>query len=139
MNGIEFVPFPKLPTSDQNILALDYGTKQIGLAYSVSGIISTLPVLKNDKNLITNLKAIINQYSISKIYVGLSEGPIADKTLVFVSLLTNMLELPIETVEEAVSTIEATEIFRHNLKKKKNYQQLVDSVAAAVILRRVIN
>jgi putative holliday junction resolvase len=128
-----------LPTSSQNILAIDYGTKHIGLAYSVSGIISTLPSVNNDQNLFANLKAIISQYSISKIYVGLSEGVIAKKTLVFVSQLTDMLKLPVETVEEAVSTIEATEIFRQNLSKRKDYKKLVDSVAAAVILRRVIN
>jgi putative transcription antitermination factor YqgF len=128
-----------LPTSNQNLLAIDYGTKNIGLAYSVSGIISTLPAIKNDPDLFTHLKAIITEYSISRIYVGLSEGVIADKTLHFVSTLTDMLKLPVETVEEAVSTIEATEIFRQNLNKKKDYKKLVDSVAAAVILRRVIN
>lgn len=128
-----------MPISSPNLLAIDYGTKNIGLAYSVSGIISTLPALKNDSALFTHLKAIITEYSISKIYIGLSEGVIADKTLQFVSTLTNMLKLPVETVEEAVSTIEATEIFHHNLSKKKDYKKLVDSVAAAVILRRVIN
>jgi putative transcription antitermination factor YqgF len=129
-----------LPTSDQpNYLAIDYGTKRLGLAYSVAGIIFTLPGLKNDDRLITHLKEIVSQYSIVKIYVGLSEGAIADKTLQFVSLLTLMVKLPVETVEEAVSTIEATEIFRRNLNKKKGYKKMVDSVAAAVILRRVIN
>ena len=128
-----------MPTFSQNILAIDYGTKRLGLAYAISGVISTLPGLKNDDNLFTNLKVIINDYSISKIYVGLSQGVIADKTLQFVALLSDMIKLPVETVEEAVSTIEATEIFRHNQSKKKDYKKLVDSVAAAVILRRIIN
>jgi putative transcription antitermination factor YqgF len=121
-----------------NLLAIDYGTKHIGLAYSVSGIISTLPAVKNDDNFSANLKEIITQYSIDKIYVGVSEGKIANLTLKFVARLKTMLELPVETVEEAVSTIEATEIYCQNRKKQKSYKKLVDSVSAAVILRRVI-
>ena len=128
-----------MPTSSQNLLAVDYGTKRIGLAYSISGIISTLPGLNNDKNTLHHIQKIVDQYSISKVYVGLSDGVIAQKTLLFVSLLTNMLKLPVETIEEAVSTIEATEIYRNNLSKKKDYKRMVDSIAAAVILRRVIS
>lgn len=128
-----------MPTSDKNLLAIDYGTKRLGLAYSVSGIISTLPAVENDEKLFTCLKETINQYSISKIYVGLSEGYVAGETLKFVATLKSMLELPVETIEEAVSTIEATEIYRRNFNKKKDYKKMVDSVAAAVILRRVIS
>ncbi len=122
-----------------NLLAIDYGTKNVGLAYSVSGVISTLPALKNDDRLIDNLSRIITQYSISKIYVGLSEGDFALQTLKFVAGLQNMIKLPVETVEEAVSTIEATEIYQQNQGKKKDYKKMVDSVSAAVILRRVTN
>lgn len=126
-------------SSSKNLLAIDYGTKRLGLAYSVSGIISTLPAVANDQNLFTRLKDIIAQYSISKVYVGLSEGRMARETLKFVSILAGMLKLPVETIEEAVSTVEAVEIYRRNLNKKKDYKKLVDSVAAAVILRRVIS
>ena len=122
-----------------NSLALDFGTKKIGLAYSVAGIIFTLPALSNDKNIVPNLRKIIAEYQIGKIYIGLSEGKIADLTRAFVTQITPMLELPIETVEEAVSTIEATEIYRQNRQPKKGLKDSVDSVAAAVILRRVIN
>ena len=115
-----------MPTSSQNCLAIDYGTKRLGLAYSVNGIISTLPAVNNDSNLFSHLKAVIVEYSISQIYVGLSEGRMAKNILKFVAALRGMLELPVETIEEAVSTIEATEIFRRNLKKKKKYQQQVD-------------
>ena len=105
----------------------------------MAGIISTLPAIKNDDDLFTRLKEIITKYSISKIYVGISEGRMAQLSLKFVASLTGMLKLPVETIEEAVSTIEATEIYRRNLSKRKNYKNLIDSVAAAVILRRVIN
>lgn len=121
-----------------NYLAIDYGTKNIGLAYSVNDIISTLPMVKNDSNLFKNIQKTVDDYHISKIYVGISEGKVALMTKNFVSKLQNMVNLPIETVEEAVSTIEAQAIFKNNQKTAKNYSQLIDSIAAAVILRRVI-
>ena len=126
-------------SNNQNYLAIDYGTKRLGLAYSISGIIFTLPSIANDQMLFDRLKEVIEKYQIVKIYLGISQGWIAKQCLKFVDDLSGMLKLPVETIEEAVSTIEATEIFHHNLKKKKDYKKLVDSISAAVILRRVIN
>ena len=122
-----------------NLLAIDYGTKNMGLAYSVSDIISTLPSIKNDDQTIKKIITLISEYAIEKVYVGISEGKVADLTLDFVNQLRPMINLEVETVEEAASTIEATSIYKQNTSKKKHYKQLVDSVAAAVILNRVIS
>ncbi len=130
---------PELSTTNLNVLAIDYGSKRIGLAYSVSGIITPLPAVKNDNQIFSNLTKIISEYQIGRIFVGISEGSFASDTQKFVTRLRSMLKLPIETVEEAVSTIEAQSIYISNKKKKKNIKQQIDSLAAAVILRRVIN
>ena len=122
-----------------NYLAIDYGSKRIGLTYSQQGIIFTLNQIKNDNQLFENLKNILDQYKIDKIFVGLSEGHFADITLNFVSERGNMVKLPIETVEESVSTLEAEALFKKNHKPTKKFQQDVDSIAAAIILNRVIN
>ncbi len=121
-----------------NFLAIDYGTKRIGLATAVNGVISPISPVKNDNSLIDNLKKIIKEYQIDKIYVGISEGVFAQKTKKFVEKLELMVKLDIELVEEAVSTIEADEIYKENKKPKKKYKSLIDSVSAAVILRRAI-
>lgn len=112
-----------------NYLSIDYGTKRIGIAHTMNNIIFTLPIINNDKNIIDNLKKIIKEYQINKIFIGLSEGKFALKTLDFINLLKKEINIPIETVEEAVSTIEA-----HKFKKTKS----IDSVAAAIILNRAI-
>jgi putative transcription antitermination factor YqgF len=122
-----------------NYLAIDYGTKRIGLAYSINDIIFTLPMVKNDDNFFKTLSQMIIDYHLEKIYVGLSEGQIANMTKTFVVKLKSMLNLPIETVEEAVSTIEAQAIFKKNKNTSKSYSQQIDSIAAAVILNRVIS
>ncbi len=120
-----------------NYLAVDYGTKNIGLAVSTLGVIYPIPAIKNNDNTIDNLKKIITDYKIDGIYVGVSEGEVANLTKVFIEKLKSMLKLNIETVEEAVSTIEAQQIYIQNKNKKKDYKKLIDSVAAAVILRRI--
>ena len=121
-----------------NCLAIDFGIKRIGLAISIQGIISPLSVVPNDKKFIDILNKEIKDHNIGKIYVGVSEGEVADLTKKFVEELITMVQLPIETVEEAVSTIEAEEIYIRNKRKKKDYKKQIDSVAAAVILRRAL-
>lgn len=122
-----------------NYLALDFGTKQIGVAIAISGVITTLPLIKNDSKTIVIIQNILIEYKIEKIYVGLSQGKMASKTLSFIDTIRPVIKLPIETVEESVSTIEATEIYKQNRGPKKFYKRQIDSIAAAVILNRVIS
>jgi len=122
-----------------NALSVDYGSKQIGLAISIQGVIQPLDVIKNDSNFLPQLQKIITDYQIDKIFVGISQGLFAVKTQEFVNWLKNMITLPIETVEEAVSTIEADQIYLANKKPKKDYKKNIDAIAAAVILKRVIS
>ena len=110
-----------------NSLAIDFGTKRIGLAYSISNIIFTLPMVKNDDKIFIKLKQIILENNISQVYVGLSEGKISEMTKKFIEKLSDMIKLPIETVEEAVSTIEADNLFLENKKKQKTYPNVFDN------------
>ena len=121
-----------------NALSIDYGHKRIGLAISIQGIIQPLSVVKNDDKFLPQLNKIISDYKIEKIFVGISQGEFAKKTQKFVDELKTMVTLPIETVEEAVSTIEADQIYLANKKPKKDYKKNIDAIAAAVILKRVI-
>jgi len=116
---------------NMNYLSIDYGTRRVGLAYTINNIIFTLPQVANNDKFIPTLKNIIKIHTISKIYIGLSQGKFATITKNFISKLEAEVSIPIETVEEAVSTIEA-----HQLKPKKS--QSIDSIAAAIILNRAI-
>lgn len=120
-----------------NLLSIDYGSKRIGLAVSIKGVISPLKTTPNDKTLIPLIKTMASQYRVSRIYVGLSEGSFADTTKIFITKLKNSTKIPVIAVEEAVSTIEADRIFKNNRNKRKNYKKQIDSIAAAVILSRV--
>lgn len=120
-----------------NLLSIDYGSKRVGLAISVKGVISPLKTIKNDQSLISSIQKIINNYQIDKIYVGICYGSFALDTKAFIKKLKTIVNIPIETVEETVSTIQAEWIFKRNKNKIKNYQKQIDSIAAAVILSRV--
>ncbi len=121
-----------------NCLAIDYGKKNIGLAISVNGIISPINAIKNDSKLIENIKLIISQYKIDKLFVGISQDRSGFLTKTFKEKLENMLDLSVEGVEETVSTIEATQIFLDNKKNKKKLKGQIDSISAAVILNRAL-
>ncbi len=122
--------------STMNLLAIDYGTKRIGLAISIKGIISPLKTIPNNDHQFSVIKKVISDYQISKVYIGLSEGYFAKVTKKFINQLQKITKIPIETVEESISTIEAEAIFKRNKNKSKNYQKKIDSLAAAVILSR---
>lgn len=111
-----------------NYLSIDYGSKRIGLAHTLNNIIFTLPQVNNDDKLFIKIKKIIIDHKINKIFVGISQGKFAKVTQQFVNKLQTELSISVETVEEAVSTIEARKL------KSKN----IDSVSAAIILNRAI-
>lgn len=121
-----------------NCLSIDYGSKRIGIAISTDGLIEPFAVVPNDSNFLRYINQTISEYKIEKVFVGVSEGLFAQKTLEFVEFIKKNISLPVETVEESVSTIEAQSIFKANKKHQKDYNNKIDAIAAAVILQRVI-
>ena len=115
-----------------NYLSVDYGSKRVGFAYTVNNIIFTLPQVNNDEYLFDKISNIIKTHSINKIFVGMSEGKFAELTQHFVDNVEKSMSVPVEIVEEAVSTIEANKLKPKNSKKN-------DSISAAIILNRAIS
>lgn len=122
----------------ETCLGIDFGTKRIGLAVSQNGLITPLPHLNSGPLILVRIAEIIKQYEVAKVYVGLSTGPIRRLQLDFVSKLSVMLKLSVETVDETASTIEAQALLITNRHSKKSHGRLIDSVSAALILERVI-
>ncbi len=93
-----------------NILAIDYGTKNIGLAWVATGLGVVLPygVIK-DKNLV-ELAKLIKKENIDKVIVGLpfglekKENENTKKIKKFTSDLKDLIDIPVEFEDERFSS-----------------------------------
>ncbi len=119
---------------DEKILAIDFGTKRIGLAVSRLSLALPLFVIEYqdlDKAL-TQIKHLCQELGITRIVIGISEQEMAEKTRNFGSRLQELVDRPIEFADETMSSQTA----RSKLKEAgiKDPKQPVDHYAAALIL-----
>ena len=127
------------------IMGLDVGSKTIGVAISDElGI--TAQGFKTIKRKameddLRELNAIISQFKIEKIVVGLpknmdgSLGKQAEFVLGWIEDFKNKIQLPVETWDERLSTVEATKtLLKADLSRKKR-KEVIDKLAAVLILQ----
>lgn len=123
-----------------NCLGIDFGLKRIGIAVSVSSIISPLCTIKNTKNVFTEIKEIISKYHITHIYIGIPQGKMAKRIKKFsIDLQSSTCDIPISYVDESISSIEAEKIYIQNKNPKKAIKQKIDAISAGIILNRVLS
>jgi putative Holliday junction resolvase len=130
------------------ILALDYGTKNVGLASSdeTGAVVCPLPSIPNTgrRDLLRRLKAAIQEHHIDSLVVGLplnmdgSCGEAVERIHRFMGQLHRELHLPLCEVDERLSTVEAMEMWRSMSPRKQRKYRTVDSLAAALILERFL-
>ena len=128
------------------ILAIDYGTKNIGLAYSDELGLTTqpLPSLPNTgkKNLLKKLRDLAGSLQIQAFVLGMpvnmdnSRGESVAKMEQIMAFLKKGLNMPLIAVDERLSTVEALEIWNDMTPRQQKRYRTVDSLAAALILER---
>lgn len=125
------------------VLGIDLGDARVGLAMSDRGgvIASPFEVLKRTKNLHSEIAALVDEYEVARVVVGLplsldgSTGPAAVKVLAEVDRMGDTLNVPVETYDERLSTVTAERALKEaNLDGRKR-RTVVDKIAAAVILQ----
>ena len=128
------------------VLALDLGSKRIGVAVSDrSGTIATpLTVLartgsrQDDHRLI---KALVDEEEAELVVVGLplsldgSVGPAARRAVAEVGELTSVVGVPVETFDERLTTVSADRVLLEQGMRAEARRRVVDKVAAAVMLQ----
>jgi len=130
------------------ILAIDYGRARHGLAVSDGlGLAGRpLPALqrKDEAKDLAVLRRVIEEHDVRRLVVGLplnmdgSEGEMATEVRVFAGRLESALGLPVLLEDERLSTDEAESLLREGGLRPSERRALRDSVAAAVILRSVL-
>ena len=134
--------------STGRILAIDYGEKNIGLAYSdeLRLTVQPLPSMPNlgRSNFLERLQATVRAMTIQELVLGIPlnmDGTSGDPVLRMerlMGVLRSTLKIPIKGVDERLSTVEALERWRDMSPKQQKRYRTVDSLAAAFILERYL-
>jgi putative Holliday junction resolvase len=124
-------------------IAFDYGDVRIGVAVTDPDSIlsSPLTTLKTtDKTLAKQISEILADIEPVTIYVGRpallsgNDGAATEKANTFVALLRTISEVPIEMIDERMSTISAARNLRDAGRNSKDSKNSIDMAAAVAIL-----
>ena len=124
-------------------MALDYGTKRIGVAVNFSSLVEPVEVITNNldggKELLTaealkRLQFLFKKEEVERLVVGVSEKEMAKKSREFASLLEEKLKVPTFLMDETLSSQEVQKRLIQAQAKLKKRQGPIDHYAAAIIL-----
>jgi putative Holliday junction resolvase len=124
-------------------IAFDYGDVRIGVAVSDPDSILSSPftTLKAaDKNLTSEIVQLLADIEPVAIYVGRpsllsgNDGAATDKVVRFVSFLTTITSVPVQLIDERMSTISAARNLREAGRNAKESKNAIDMAAAVAIL-----
>ncbi len=130
------------------ILALDFGSRNVGLALSdeLCVTVRPLPSIPNlgRRDLLRRLKASVVDLGVHALVVGIplnmdgTSGEAVRRVRRFIQSLQVELGLPLHEADERLSTVEADEIWMAmNARQQRKYRTR-DSLAAAIILERYL-
>ena len=133
------------PDQPPRLLALDFGSKTIGLAVSDTlGLtaqgIATLR-RSSKRNDLDYLRRVVRQYGVSEMVMGLplrmsgSEGIQSEKVQAFAKELRRKFKLPVHLFDERLTSVEANRLLRETDMSIKRRAEVVDQLAAVLILQ----
>lgn len=122
------------------LASIDIGLKRIGVAINLTSDIVTPQnaILRKNRNQAANeVKAFLKEWEIDKLIVGFPSASEEMQRRInhFVGLLD--IDIPIEYCEENMSSIEAEDMMKGQIKYKRDGR--VDSLAAKIILERYLS
>jgi putative Holliday junction resolvase len=127
------------------IMALDFGSKRIGIAFSdpLQLFAKAHSVIPNDgfPGILCQIQALTKEYQVSLIVVGMpyaidgSNTPKTDETMVFFQKLQESMDIRVTTYDERYSSAEAEAELKKMGKSWQEARKMVDAMAAAMILR----
>lgn len=127
----------------KNFLGIDYGTRRIGLAFNVASLAEPFLVISNktsEENPIVNeeallkIVAICQEKAIDEIVLGISEAQMALKIKDFAIILEEKTSLPVNMIDETLSSYEVGRRMKEAGFSLKKRQGQIDHYSAALIL-----
>ncbi|HZL43266.1 MAG TPA: Holliday junction resolvase RuvX [Verrucomicrobiae bacterium] len=131
------------------ILALDHGTRRIGVAVSdeletIAQPLEFIPA-KPFAQVLVRLKEIILEKEVHLILVGMprnmdgSYGPAALSVREFVAALRDAIAVPIQTWDERLTSAQAQRFLIQGGVRRQDRKQKVDKTAAAILLQSFLD
>jgi len=138
------------------VIGLDYGMARIGVAISderkiIASPLSTHAATKHSKRTVANLlkELAVHQelycYTIEEVVIGLplllsgKVGLLADEVKNFVENFKLVSSIPITMWDERLTTVQAERSIRESNLTRKRRSQVVDTVAAVIILQSYLD
>jgi len=124
----------------QKYLAIDYGTKRVGLAINHEWLAEPLKIVPQEKAL-EEIISLVEQEKINTILIGIADGSVAELSRSFGKTLRERLKQTIQIIEvdETLSSVETHERLVHSSMPRKRRQENIDHYAAAAILQEYID
>ena len=131
------------------ILALDHGTKRVGVAVSdeLKMIAQPLEYILTEPfaPFLERLKHLLGEKEVDLILVGMprnmdgSYGPAAQKVDTFVAVLRNAVAVPIKTLDERLTSAQANRVLIQGGVRRDQRKEKVDKMAAAILLQSYLD
>ncbi|MGB7748515.1 MAG: Holliday junction resolvase RuvX [Verrucomicrobiia bacterium] len=131
------------------ILALDHGTKRIGVAVSdeTKTIAQPLEYIPAEPfaGFLERLKQLIREKEIDLILIGLprnmdgSYGPAAEKVQTFFGVLGGAITVPIKMWDERLTSAQANRVLIQGGARRAKRKEKVDQTAAAILLQSYLD
>jgi len=129
------------------VAAIDFGEKRIGIAMSDINRKIALPVdiVEGGKKAVQNIRASLPLKEIDLILIGLplemsgKKGPMAEKVEAFAKMLEDALGIPIQLVDERLSSKGADVQLKEISLNRKARSAKIDMIAATLFLQTYLD
>jgi putative Holliday junction resolvase len=131
------------------VLAIDYGTRRMGIAISdeLRTIAQPLEYIPAEPFVafLTRLRELLIEKNVDLIVVGMprnmdgSYGPAAEKVRQFVATLSGELNMPVRTWDERLTSVQANRLLIEGKVRREKRKQKVDQMAAALLLQSFLD
>ncbi len=131
------------------ILAIDHGSKRIGIAVSdelkmIAQPLEFIPAWPFPEFL-ERLNELINEKEVELILIGMprnmdgSYGPAAEKVQDFVEALKGLISVPVKLWDERLTSAQANRVLIQGNVRRDKRKEKVDAMAAAILLQSYLD
>jgi putative Holliday junction resolvase len=131
------------------ILALDHGTRRIGVAVSdeLKLIAQPLEYIPAEPfaDFLVRLKELLQEKQVELVLVGLprnmdgSYGPAALKVQAFIAALKSAVAVPVKSWDERLTSAQANRVLIEGKVRREQRKEKVDKMAAAILLQSYLD